>query len=152
MGTSADAGADRLRVLEVDVGDRRYGVEIGRVAAVVKPPDAARVPRTPEHVAGVARLRGETTVVLDGRVLFDATGTPPADAAARTVVFDRGDGTPLGLTVDAVGETRSHHVDGVGPASAALALAEVTDAETPLTVIDVDAVADTVTERPSASA
>lgn len=108
---SADAGdgdaADWIRLLPVRVGDDWYAVESGRVDGVVAPETVTRVPHTAPAVAGVARLRGETTVVVDLHAHLG--GETPDGEERRVVVFRRGpDETPVGLAVDEVGEVETY--------------------------------------------
>ncbi|MBI5070549.1 MAG: purine-binding chemotaxis protein CheW [Deltaproteobacteria bacterium] len=77
-----------------------YGLAIGRVREIVKPPPIAEVPRAPEHVVGVVTLRGEVVPVFDPRRRLSL---PPQAPGARTriVVCESARG-PAGLLVDAV--------------------------------------------------
>jgi chemotaxis signal transduction protein len=120
---SRDRDRDRVELLVVRVGDRRHGVPVGRVDGIESVPDVVRVPRTPETVAGVARPRGETAVVVDAHALTGASGARPdgSDPRHRLVLFERDveEGTPVGVVVDAVEETVTVSVDrlaaGDGP-------------------------------------
>ena len=105
-GAGGDA-ADWIRLLPVRVGDEWYAVESGRVDGVVAPETITRVPHTAPAVAGVARLRGETTVVVD---LHAHLGGETHDGTERRVVVFRRDPeeTPVGLAVDEVGEVETY--------------------------------------------
>jgi len=113
--------ADRLRVLRVRVGDDDYALEAGRVAGVTSTEPVTRVPNTPPAIAGVARLRGETTLVVDIRHLLGIEDENP-DAARpnrRAVVFDHeSDETPVAIEVDAVERNETHEIDRVAPVDA----------------------------------
>jgi chemotaxis signal transduction protein len=117
VSASADEGdpSDWIRLLPLRVGDDWYAVESGRVDGVLVPETVTRVPHTGAAVAGVARLRGETTVVVDGHELLDA---PATGGERRTVVFRRGpDETPVALAVDEVGEVETYPAGDVGGAA-----------------------------------
>lgn len=93
--------ADSVRFLTFDVGDRRYGIEVGRVQGVIEAPAVTPVPNATDAVLGVARLRGDVTVVLDGRVVTG--GGPTPGAPAQAIILDRlVDGTPVAVSADAV--------------------------------------------------
>jgi chemotaxis signal transduction protein len=104
---ASDDPADWIRLLPVRVGGDWYAVESGLVAGVVAPESVTRVPHTAASVAGVARLRGETTVVVDLHAhLGDET---PDGEERRVVVIRRGpEETPVGLAVDEVGEVETY--------------------------------------------
>lgn len=114
MSADADGGdaADWIRLLPVRVGDEWYAVESGRVDGVVAPETVTRVPHTAPSVAGVARLRGETTVVVDLHAHLG--GESPDGQERRVVAFRRGpDETPVGLAVDEVGEVETYPAEEV---------------------------------------
>ena len=152
-GNGAEA-VDWVRLLPVRVGDEWYAVESGRVDGVVVPESVTRVPHTGPSVVGVARLRGETTVVVD--LGAHLGGEAPAGAERRVVVFRRGaKETPVGFAVDEVGEIETYPAADVRPAAATGVdegmFSAVVDGETArLPVVGVERVArDAVTvERP----
>jgi chemotaxis signal transduction protein len=104
---AGDDAADWIRLLPVRVGEGWYAVESGLVAGVVAPESVTRVPHTAASVAGVARVRGETTVVVDLHAhLGDET---PDGEERRVVVVRRGpEETRVGLAVDEVGEVETY--------------------------------------------
>lgn len=104
---ASDDAADWIRLLPVRVGDDWYAVESGLVVGVVVPETVTRVPHTAASVAGVARLRGETTVVVDLHTHLG--GEIPDGGERRVVVVRRGpEETPVGLAVDEVGEVETY--------------------------------------------
>ena len=86
--------------LTFTLDDEAYALDIHHVREILKPPPLTDVPRAPEYVLGVVMNRGEVVAVFDPRVRL---GLPrrPADARARILVCDAGDGS-RGLLVDAV--------------------------------------------------
>ena len=63
------------RVLVFRVGGERFAVSLPAVAEVIESPELQRMPDAPEHVRGVATLRGELLSVYDPLALLGASGT-----------------------------------------------------------------------------
>jgi purine-binding chemotaxis protein CheW len=156
-----DSRPGRVELLRFRVGDERHALEVGRVDAIEKVPTVTPVPRTPATVAGVARPRGETVVVVDAHALL-GTGTRPSsgdDPRHRFLALDRDpdDGgagpdrrTGAGFVVDEVERTvvvdatrlaapDAPEVDP-GVADPDVHLVVATTEEGPLPVIDAEAV------------
>jgi purine-binding chemotaxis protein CheW len=100
------------RVLVFRVGGERFAVSLPAVAEVIESPELQRMPDAPEHVRGVATLRGELLSVYDPLALLGASGAPAPSVDARetagggaTLVFSRGGGHRVGLAVDDVYDT-----------------------------------------------
>lgn len=102
------------RVLVFRVGGERFAVSLPAVAEVIESPELQRMPDAPDHVRGVATLRGELLSVYDPLALLGASGggtpTPAVRAgeapeAGATLVFSRGGGHRVGLAVDDVYDT-----------------------------------------------
>jgi purine-binding chemotaxis protein CheW len=114
-----DGRPDRVELLRIRIGDRTYGVEVGRVDNIARVPEVTRVPRVPPTVAGVARPRGDTVVVIDAHELFDVAGSPPdgSDPRHRFLQLDRDTpGTGVGFVVDEVERTVVVDVADLAPA------------------------------------
>lgn len=129
----------------VRLGGARYALPMGSVAEVGRPPGLTRVPGLPAWVAGVANWRGRVLAVLDLRSLLSAA---PAelDRRARLVVLAHG-GVRVGLLVESVAGGAAPAADAVEPPLAhlspvigALLLGQVTDADGPYGLLDLDAV------------
>jgi purine-binding chemotaxis protein CheW len=94
------------RVLVFRVGSERFAVSLPAVAEVIESPELQRMPDAPEHVRGVATLRGELLSVYDPLALMGAPGDSASSGVARgpgaTLVFSRGGGHRVGLAVDDV--------------------------------------------------
>jgi purine-binding chemotaxis protein CheW len=102
------------RVLVFRVGGERFAVSLPAVAEVIESPELQRMPDAPEHVRGVATLRGELLSVYDPLALLGASGgsggAPSGDAretvgVGATLVFSRAGGHRVGLAVDDVYDT-----------------------------------------------
>jgi purine-binding chemotaxis protein CheW len=102
------------RVLVFRVGSERFAVSLPAVAEVIESPELQRMPDAPEHVRGVATLRGELLSVYDPLALMGVSGVGLSSGVAResrvgggggpgaTLVFSRGGGHRVGLAVDDV--------------------------------------------------
>ena len=140
-----DAPATELtEVVVVRLGGCRYALPMSAVAEVGRPPGLTRVPGLPGWVAGVANWRGRVLAVLDLRPLLAADGSG-LDRRARLVVLSRGSVT-VGLLTEGVEGTLSVDAEALEPALAhlpdaagALLAGQVTDAEGPCGVVDLDA-------------
>ncbi|ELZ84785.1 chemotaxis protein CheW [Haloferax elongans ATCC BAA-1513] len=76
------------QVLEFDIGDERYCVELDAVAEIIDRQSVRALPDTPPHVVGAMDYRGVTTTVIDTASLLDVGSNPDAP---RVIVFDDGD-------------------------------------------------------------
>ncbi len=123
----------------------RYALPMTSVAEVGRPPGLTRVPGLPEWVAGVANWRGRVLAVLDLRSLL-AGEVVALGRRGRLVVLSH-EGIRVGLLVESV--TGGAVVESVSleqplaslpPAAGSLLAGQVTDADGPYGVLDVDAV------------
>lgn len=81
-----DAGPTATsQVLEFDLGEETYCVNIDYVAEIVDTGDVTSVPNSPQHVEGVMDLRGQTTTIVDPRTVY---GTDTTGEGKRIIVFD----------------------------------------------------------------
>jgi purine-binding chemotaxis protein CheW len=145
--------APTAEVVIVRLGGCRYALPMPAVGEVGRPPALTRVPGVPSWVAGVANWRGRVLAVLDLRPLLSAE---PAslDRRGRIVVLTRG-GVTAGLLTEGVEGTADVEADAVEPslahlpaATGALISGQITDAQGPIGVLDLEAVfglADTLT-------
>lgn len=60
-----------VQVLEFGLDNQRYCVGIDKIAELVDREDMTTFPDTADHVAGVMNLRGETTTIIDPKVVFE---------------------------------------------------------------------------------
>jgi purine-binding chemotaxis protein CheW len=91
-----------VQLLEFELGDGSYAVDIAHVAEIVDVNDLTVVPNSAPHVEGVMDLRGKTTTIVDPKAVFGIDGD---GARKRIVVFDRertADGKSVGWIVDEV--------------------------------------------------
>ena len=132
-------------VVVVRLGGCRYALPMPAVAEVGRPPSLTRIPGVPSWVAGVANWRGRVLAVLDLRPLLAAESTP-LDRRGRLVVLTR-NGVSAGLLTEGVEGTADVESDAVEPSLAhlptttgALISGQITDADGPVGVLDLDAV------------
>ena len=131
-------------VVVIRLGGSRYALPMDAVAEVGRPPGLTRVPGVPAWLAGVANWRGRVLAVLDLRGLLSAPSLP-LGRQARLIVLNRG-GVPVGLVSEGVEGTRMLLDDQLETAlahlpdaAAELLAGQITDAEGPLGVLDLDA-------------
>jgi len=125
------------------VGDVRYAVDILRVREIVNPLVTVALPHPPPGVVGVADHRGEVVPILDLRLRFALTQTPPT-RRTKWIIVSRADKS-VGLVVDAVtdvfgtGEPDQRSVPELGVGDAARGIAAVYSHDGTLVfVLDVD--------------
>jgi purine-binding chemotaxis protein CheW len=73
------------QVLEFQLGDETYCVNIDYVTEIVDIGDLTSVPNSPPHVRGVMDLRGRTTSIVDPKAVFDIDADGEEQ---RIIVFD----------------------------------------------------------------
>jgi purine-binding chemotaxis protein CheW len=135
----------RTELVVVRLGGCRYALPMSAVAEVGRPPALTRVPGLPAWVAGVANWRGRVLAVLDLRSLL-AAESGSLDRRGRLAVLSHG-GVRVGLLVESVAGGAALDLETVEPSLAhlpeqtsALLSGQVTDAEGPYGVLDLDAV------------
>ncbi|MFB6122821.1 MAG: chemotaxis protein CheW [Haloferacaceae archaeon] len=104
------------QVLEFELGDETYCVDIAHVAEIVDVDELTVVPNSPRHVEGVMDLRGKTTSIVDPKSVF---GIRDDRESKRIVVFDPDqaeDSEAVGWLVDEVDQVVAITPDDVEPA------------------------------------
>lgn len=95
---------DEVQVIEFELGNERYCIDIDHVAEIVRRDegDITPVPNSPRHIKGVVDLRGKTTQIVDPFVLLNIQGG--AEEREQIMVFDADgmDGENVGWLVDEV--------------------------------------------------
>lgn len=77
--------AREVQVLEFGLDDQRYCVGIDEIAEIVDREDMTTFPDSAEHIAGVMDLRGETTTIVDPKVVF---GLEESTGDSRVIIYD----------------------------------------------------------------
>ncbi len=129
----------------VRLGGCRYALPMASVAEVGRLPGLTRVPGLPAWVAGVANWRGRVLAVLDLRGMLSADAGV-LDRRGRLLVLSHR-GVRVGLLVEGVAGGAVPDPQSLEPAlahlserTAGLLLGQVTDAEGPYGLLDLDAV------------
>jgi purine-binding chemotaxis protein CheW len=97
-------GQDELQVMVVEVGDDRYGIELGDVVEVLPLVHLTPVPGAPAIFSGVINVHGEIRPVIDLKRLLDGE-TGEHGNQARVILLRRR-GRELGLRVDRAEQIR----------------------------------------------
>ncbi|MFD1587245.1 chemotaxis protein CheW [Halorientalis brevis] len=98
---TAHVGA-RTRVLEFELGDERFCLDIDYIEEIVELENMTRVPNSPSFVEGVVDLRGQVTTIINPK---DALEVEEEVGGSLIIVFDSeevGDQGHLGWVVDEV--------------------------------------------------
>ena len=110
----AEAGGQRIGVVEFRLAHERYAVESVHVREVLPLKDVTPLPCTPPFVLGLINVRGQILSVIDLRVFFDLPRAV-ATTATRVVVLRSGD-MEVGVVADVVVEARSVPLADIRPA------------------------------------
>ena len=98
------------QVLVFTLGDSKYCVGIDRINEIVEKDDLTAVPNAAEHVRGVMDLRGETTTIVDPKLVLDTGGETDAE---RVIIFGTDGERPVGWLVDQVHEVADVSEDDI---------------------------------------
>ena len=89
MATNTDADTatrhEGAQVLEFQLGEETYAVDIEYVAEIVDMGGLTAVPNSPPHIEGVMDLRGRTTSIVNPRRVLNVSGE---EQRRRIIVFD----------------------------------------------------------------
>lgn len=94
--------SDEIQVLEFELGDETYCVDIDYVSEIVDKGSLTKVPNAPHYVDGVMDLRGRTTSIVNPKALLNVHSDRESK---RIVIFDPGkfdDDAAVGWVVDEV--------------------------------------------------
>jgi purine-binding chemotaxis protein CheW len=114
MATLPTAGIAGKYLTFVLAGEE-YGLPVGHVREITRIVDITVVPRMPAYVSGVINLRGKVVPVMDLRVRFNLTATPPTEETCIVVTEATiGDHRAVyGAIVDRVSEVLSVSADDI---------------------------------------
>lgn len=93
--------------------DQHYGVNISSVCEIIRMERVTRIPRTPDFVEGVIKLRGKSIPVIDLRKRFGLDGAE--DVSSCKIMVVEIDGMTVGLVVDEVTEVKRIPVESIEP-------------------------------------
>lgn len=98
--SQAQPAEDQLPVLEFQVAQARYAVEVGWVKEVYAPKTLTPVPCTPAFIAGIISVRGRVVSVLNLHQFFDLPSQGLSNLN-RVVIVQAG-GLELGILADTI--------------------------------------------------
>lgn len=87
------------QMLEFVLGDDQYCVTIETIKEIVKATELTPMPDTPAGVVGIMDLRGETTVIVNPKRVFD---TAEQTRGGQVIIFDDDSEQQFGWLVDRV--------------------------------------------------
>jgi purine-binding chemotaxis protein CheW len=85
------------------LGGHLFGVSVSSVQEVLKGQDVTPVPLAPREVSGLINLRGQIVTTIELRTRL-GIAPRPAGAPSVSVVVRAGDGGPVSLVVDQIGD------------------------------------------------
>lgn len=106
------AVSEEVQVLEFELDDQRYCVEIADIAEIVDEKILTSVPDSPRHVVGLMNLRDQTTKIIDPKIVF---GMERTETDHRIIVFDTESDGQTGWLVDAVDQVTTFDRSMVQP-------------------------------------
>jgi purine-binding chemotaxis protein CheW len=96
-------GVTNVDVVEFEVADEHYALDISLAREIVEMVPITPVPRAPPHIAGIINLRGEITTVMNLSTLL---GIPAAGNQERRKIIilvpEAAGGSNVGIIVDDV--------------------------------------------------
>jgi purine-binding chemotaxis protein CheW len=95
-----EGASDRTEVLAFSLGEEIFGVDIRRVAEILRYRMVTRLPRVPDFVMGVVSLRGSILPVADTAVRIGLEKREESELT-RIVVINDGE-EKMGFSVDSV--------------------------------------------------
>ena len=113
LAGSSVPGDPIVQLCAFRVGDEEYAIDLRRLREILQPLPVIPVPRAPEYVEGVMRLRDEVIPVVDVRRRL---GLPPRQGGRAKVLIVKMGRRVLGLEVDAVSEVVRLPRSAIGPA------------------------------------
>ena len=114
----SEKGMDQIDIVEFELNNERYAIDITMVREVVEMLPITPLPRTPPYVIGIINLRGEVTHVIDLAILLGER--PKKDRSGQKIMIIPSDvthGDHVGIIVDnvqSVTEILGKHVSLLG--------------------------------------
>ncbi|MFW9996463.1 MAG: chemotaxis protein CheW [Candidatus Odinarchaeota archaeon] len=104
IGIDVSEIKDDLKVITFSLGDSVFGVDVTQVSEVYTTKQVTSVPKAPEHVVGVANLRGQIITIIDLKSRLDLGHTEidfENPVEQNILIVEIGD-KKLGMSVDDV--------------------------------------------------
>ncbi len=111
--SSANIAVDGGEILQFEIDDAIYGIEIQYITEIIQIQQITIVPKVPKYIKGVINLRGKVIPVMSVRKRFGKEEIPYDDRTCIIVVD--WDGLAVGLIVDRVREVAQVSASDVSP-------------------------------------
>jgi len=105
--------APSLTIISFSLGDEWYAADVANVLEVLDVPPITRIPHLPDHIVGVANVRGSIVSVTDLLGLF-GLGETTVRPDTRIIVT-RAAGRTTALLADSVGGVLGVDPESIGP-------------------------------------
>ncbi len=99
---SGNIAVEGGEILQFDIDDAIYGIEIQYITEIIQIPQITIVPKVPDYIKGVVNLRGKVVPVMSVRRRFGKEEIPFDDRTCIVVIS--WDNLAVGLIVDGVRE------------------------------------------------
>lgn len=74
-GILLESGTNELEIVEFEVNDNKYGINVMKVKEIIQPMPITFIPHAHPHIEGIIQLRGEVLPVID---MAKVLGMPPS--------------------------------------------------------------------------
>jgi len=94
-----------IDVVEFEINNERYALDIGLTREIVDMVQITPVPRAPPHIAGIINLRGEITNIINLNSILGLNEKIKEDLEEHKIIVlvpEAADGSIVGIIVDAV--------------------------------------------------
>lgn len=102
-----------IQVVVFRLADQTYALEITAVREIIYMEEITGIPRSPEFIEGVIKLRGQVIPVVDLGKRFGLEAS--SRTAQSRIIIMQVNGVTFGLIVDAVHEVLSISADNIAP-------------------------------------
>lgn len=65
---------ETIQVLQFNLGDEKYCLEVSKISEITETEQLTNIPNSAPEIEGVMDLRGETTSIVNPKILFDVGG------------------------------------------------------------------------------
>ncbi len=74
-GILLESGTNELEIVEFEVQDNKYGINVMKVKEIIQPMPITFIPHAHDHIEGIIQLRDEVLPVID---MAKVLGMPPS--------------------------------------------------------------------------
>ncbi|MBA4239306.1 MAG: chemotaxis protein CheW [Sphingobacteriaceae bacterium] len=111
--------SERMQLIIFKLGSEEYGLSIEQIKEVVLTPRIAKMPQTPEHIKGVANIRGNIIAIMDLEQKFGLmkSGSLENNNNSNYTLVVESEEYKVGVLVKEVPNTLSINVSDIDTAS-----------------------------------